>query len=279
MAGSNYVRRFWALAFLFLIMADSRPIGLFDSGVGGLSVLLEIAKSMPNENFVFLADQLHNPYGAKAKSELEDLSERITYFLLKRKIKALVIACNTATCYAMDYLRFNFDIPIVGVVPAVRPSAKLTKTGKIAIMSTPATAKSAYLASLVLEFAENRQCLKLGCGGLEESVETLDKKAWDDLLDTYTGKIQKFGADVIVLGCTHFPFLKKDIKKRMGPKVKVIDSGAAIARRVKYLLTKKGALSPKKDKDLFFTTGDAKEFSRVASVLLGENISAERVEI
>lgn len=279
MAGSNYVRRLRALAFFLLTMADTRPIGLFDSGVGGLSVLLEIAKTLPDESFVFLADQFHNPYGAKTKSELEDLSERITYFLLKQKIKALVVACNTATCYALDYLRFNFDIPIIGVVPAVRPSARITKKGKIAVMSTPATAKSAYLESLVLEFAKNRRCLKLGCAGLAESVETLDKKEWNRLLDTYTQKIKKFGADVIVLGCTHFPFLKKDIKKRMGPKVKVIDSGAAIARRVKYLLTKKGALSPKKGKDAFFSTGDAKEFSRVASVLMGTDISAERVEI
>ncbi len=240
---------------------------------------MEIAKTLPNENFVFLADQFHNPYGAKTKRELEDLAERITYFLLKQKAKAVVIACNTATCYALDYLRFNFDIPIVGVVPAVRPAARITNNGKIAIMSTPATAKSAYLNSLVLEFAKNRQCLKLGCDGLEESVEILDKKTWDKLLDIYTSKIKKFGVDVIVLGCTHFPFLKKDIRKRMGPKVKVIDSGAAIARRVKYLLKKKGALSPKKGKDLFFTTGDAQEFSRVASVLMGANISAERVEI
>ncbi len=260
-------------------MNDKRPIGLFDSGVGGLSVLLEIAKILPKENFIFLADQLNVPYGAKSKREIEDLSERITYFLQKQKIKALVIACNTATCYALDYLRLNFDIPIVGVVPAVKPAAKMTKIGKIVIMSTPATAKSSYLDLLVSEFAKNQQCLKLGCPGLEEVVETLNQSAGDKLLDKYTAQIKKFGADVVVLGCTHFPFLKGEIKKRLGPKVKVIDSGTAIARRVKYILVKKGTLSPKKDKDFFFTTGDPKEFSRVASILLKANIKSQKVEI
>ncbi|MBI2598981.1 glutamate racemase [Candidatus Curtissbacteria bacterium] len=260
-------------------MADKRPIGLFDSGVGGLSVLLEIAGLLPQENFVFLADQLHNPYGAKTKKELEDLTGRITDFLISRKIKALVIACNTATCYAIDYLRLNYDLPIIGVVPAVKPAVKITKTGKIAIMSTPATAKSSYLDELVRGFAKGRQCLKLGCAGLEEAVETWDRRESAILLDKYTARIEKFGSDVVVLGCTHFPFLKKDIKKRVGDKVKVIDSGQAIARRVKYILKKKDAFSTQKNNDLFFTTGDQKEFSRVASVLLGTDISAERVEI
>ncbi|MDO8487590.1 MAG: glutamate racemase [Candidatus Curtissbacteria bacterium] len=260
-------------------MQDKRPIGLFDSGVGGLSVLLEIAKILPNENFIFLADQLNVPYGGKTKRELEDLTERITYFLMKKKIKALVVACNTATCYALDYLRFNFDIPIVGVVPAVKPSAKLTKTGKIAIMSTPATAKSAYLASLIVEFGKHKNFLKLGCDGLEDAVETLDTNALEKLLDKYCAQIKKFGADVVILGCTHFPFLKEDIKKRLGPNVKVIDSGQAIARRVKYLLKRKDILSSSKDSDLFFTTGDEKEFSRVASQLLESIIKSQKAEI
>lgn len=260
-------------------MANSRPIGLFDSGVGGLSVLLEIAKVLPQENFIFLADQLNNPYGTKTKRELEDITEKITYFLMKKKIKTLVVACNTATCYAIDYLRLNFDIPIVGVVPAVRPAAKLTRVGKIAIMSTPATAKSFYLTSLVKEFAHGKKCLRLGCEGLEEAVEVLDKKSWDKLLDRYAKKIKNFGADVVVLGCTHFPFLKSDIKKRLGPKVKVIDSGQAIARRVKFLLAKKEKLSQRKGKNLFFTTGDPNEFSRVASALLGADIVGKKVEI
>ncbi|MEX2028340.1 MAG: glutamate racemase [Candidatus Curtissbacteria bacterium] len=258
---------------------NERPIGLFDSGVGGLSVMTEIGKALPNETFIFLADQLNNPYGAKTKRELEDLTEKITYFLMRQKIKALVVACNTATCYAIDYLRLNFDIPIVGVVPAVKPAAGLSKNGKIAIMSTPATAKSAYLDSLILDFAKSKKSLKLGCEGLEESVEALDKKSWDTLLDKYAKKIKNFGADVVVLGCTHFPFLKSEIKKRLGPKIRVIDSGQAIARRVKYLLAKKDELSGKKGKDLFFTTGDPKEFSRVASALLGYDVSSKKVEI
>src|SRR4030042_4739824 len=111
-------------------MADNRPIGLFDSGVGGLSVLLEIKKILPNESFVFLADQNHNPYGAKSPKELKTLSEKITKFLFKSDIKLLVVACNTATCYAIGHLRSKFKIPIIGVVPAVKPAVKLSKNNK-----------------------------------------------------------------------------------------------------------------------------------------------------
>ena len=121
-------------------MASNQPIGIFDSGVGGLSILKEVKETLPLESFIFLADQDHVPYGVKTKEELEDLSERITKFLLNYHIKLLVVACNTATCYVLDFLRLNFDISIIGVVPAVKPASEITVNGKIAVMSTPATA-------------------------------------------------------------------------------------------------------------------------------------------
>ena len=151
-------------------MADNNPIGIFDSGVGGLSVLAEIKKVLPTENFIFLADQSHVPYGAKTKRQLENLSERITNFLLTHHIKLLVIACNTATCHALDYLRSKYKVPIIGVVPAIKPAVAKSKKNKVVIMSTPATAKSAYLSDLIADFARHAHVLKLGCRGLEESV-------------------------------------------------------------------------------------------------------------
>ena len=260
-------------------MADNNPIGIFDSGVGGLSVLAEIKKVLPTENFIFLADQSHVPYGAKTKRQLENLSERITNFLLTHHIKLLVIACNTATCHALDYLRSKYKVPIIGVVPAIKPAAARSKNNKVAIMSTPATAKSVYLSRLIANFAPHAHVLKLGCLGLEESVEVLNKKQSLKLLDIYTKKIKKFGADVIVLGCTHFPHLKGDIQKLVGPNVKIIDSGRAIAKRTKFILQKMDALSKDNTLDVYYTTDDPQKFSKVASVLLGRKISAQKAII
>ncbi len=260
-------------------MADSRPIGLFDSGVGGLSVLLEIKKILPKESLIFLADQGHNPYGAKTKNQLINLSTRITNFLLKRDIKALVIACNTATCYALDSLRAKFKIPIIGVVPAVKPAVEMSRSGRIAIMSTPATAKSAYLSLLVSQHANKMKVLKLGCDGLEESVEYLKTEKISKLLKKYLARIKKFDADVIVLGCTHFPFLKKDIQKQISKKIEIIDSGEAIARRLKSILSQNKATSSKNYRDIYFTTKDPLLFSQVASKLLNQPVNSRFAKI
>lgn len=260
-------------------MADSNPIGLFDSGVGGLSILQEIRKILPQENYVFLADQANVPYGEKTKKELNKLSERIANFLKTFDTKLLVVACNTASCYSIGYLRAKFTIPIVGVVPAVKTAVAITKNGKIAVMSTPATAKSTYLKNLVNQFAPESDVLRLGCEGLEESVEVLNRPSISTLLDKYTNNLKDFGSDVIILGCTHYPFLKKDIKKRLSSKTKIIDSGHAIAKRVKHLLKTNKSLSKQKIKDLYFTTADAKKFSNVASSLLKYKVIAKQAVI
>jgi len=258
---------------------DNRPIGLFDSGVGGLSVLAEIKKILPKENFIFLADQAHVPYGSKSKKQLEKLSERITIFLIKHNIKMLVIACNTATCYALSHLRKNYNIPIVGVVPAIKPAAKLSNNSKIAVMSTPATAKSTYLKSLIQKYANDSKVLNLGCKQLEDSVEELDKKKISTLLDKYVSQVNNFNADVIILGCTHFPFLKNEIKKRSLSNAKIIDSGKSIAKRVKAILNDEKIKAETKVKDLFFTTASPQKFSKVASELLQYKVKGKKVTI
>lgn len=260
-------------------MSDNRPIGVFDSGVGGLSVLAEIKKQLPAQSFVFLADQANNPYGGKTKKQLNELAERITRFLLKHDIKLMVVACNTATCYAIDHLRSTFEIPIVGVVPAIKPAANVTKTGKVAILATPATAKSAYLKKLIKDFAPALDVFRIGCDGLEESVEYLKLKEIYQLLDIYLDKVKKTGADVIVLGCTHYPFLKKEIKKRINSNIKVIDSGRAIALRVKYILKDTARFARESASELYYTTGDPRKFSEVASTLLKYKVIAQKALI
>lgn len=258
---------------------DNRPIGMFDSGVGGLSVLYEVKKVLPNETYIFLADQANVPYGAKTKRQLKSLTKRITQFLLTYDIKMLVVACNTASCYTIDYLRQSFTIPIIGVVPAVKTATKISPRGKIAIMSTPATAKSAFLKELIKNVAPKNKILRLACTGLEEAVEYLNLTDIKDLITSYTLQVKNFGAQVIVLGCTHYPFLKKDIKKIVGKNIKVIDSGKAVASRVASIIQKEKISASKKSKDLYFTTGDPKIFSKVASTLLKYKISSQKANI
>ena len=263
-------------------MSGYKPIGVFDSGVGGLSVLSHLRIKLPFENLVFLADQKHVPYGQKTQKELHDLTERVTKFLLNFDIKLLVVACNTASCYAIGHLRSKFSIPIVGVVPAIKPAISLTKTGRIAVMSTPATAKSRYLKDLIGKFANGKKILRLGCSGLEDSIETLDSKKTEKLLNIYVSKVKSFGADVIVLGCTHYPFLKGEIAKRLGNGVRIVDSGKAVAERVNNLLQTPSKISQKnlkQFKQVFFTTGDPLMFSQVASKLLKYNIVGKKAYI
>ncbi len=255
---------------------DNRPIGLFDSGVGGLSILSDLKKTLPKENFIFLADQLNVPYGQKTKKELIKLTEAITQFLLKFNIKILVVACNTASCYAIGSLRSKFDIPIVGVVPAIKPASSITKNGRIAIMSTVATAKSPYLDKLIKQFAAPFKVLKLGCSGLEDAVEVLNTGKISKLLDKYVGKIKDFDADVIILGCTHYPWLKNQIKDRINSKVSIVDSGSAVAKRVSAVLRNKNISANTKSRDLFFTTGSPIKFSEVTSILLKNKITASK---
>src|SRR3990167_5920817 len=196
-------------------MVNNRPIGFFDSGVGLFSTLVETKKLLPNENFVIFADQSHNPYGEKSGHQIRKFARTATEFLIiKHNIKMMVLACNTATVLALDYLRKNFDIPIVGTVPAVKPAFEGHKQVRVAIMSTPATAKSKYLDSLINDFGEPTKTLKVGCTGLEEAIEVWDHTAIETCLDQYIKKINSAGPNVVVLGCTHYPLIRDLIRKK-----------------------------------------------------------------
>ncbi len=261
----------------------SAPIGVFDSGVGGLSVLRELRQLLPKEDFLFFADQAHVPYGEKNQLELEDLTSRIALFLLERKVKLIVIACNTATCYAIDTLRERFSVPFVGVVPAVKPAVAQSVRKVVAILSTPATAKSPALQKLVDDFASDAQVLRIGCAGLEDAVEagSIDSPETLRLLALYVSLAMDQEADQIVLGCTHYPFLRDQIQKLAGPHVDIVDSGKAVARRTHYLLDRLNLFRyrQKNGRVTYFTTGDPITFSQVASKLLKCRIRASRVVI
>ena len=259
-------------------MKSNNPIGFFDSGVGQLSVLLEVKKFLPWENYVIFADQVHNPYGDKSEAQIKRYTKEATAFLIrKHQIKMMVLACNTATVLALSYLRENFDIPIVGTVPAVKSAYNKSKKLKVAVMSTPATAKSKYLDDLVQKFENGAGTLKIGCYGLEEAIEVLDNKKIDKLIKTYTKKIKDFGADVVVLGCTHYPLIKTLIQKQLRRTATIIDSGRPIARHIRQVLENNKELSKKKHADIYYTTGSPQLFARVASKFLKHKITAQKL--
>lgn len=261
--------------------SDSRPIGIFDSGVGGLSILLEIKKLLPNESFIFLADQQNVPYGGKNKEQLISYLTNAMEFFTSKKVKAVVFACNTATVYTIDEMRQKFAIPIIGTVPVVKTIASITKSGKAAVFSTPATAKSEYLTDLIEKFAKGIEIKKIGGSNLEELVEEgkINDQQTIEVLKKHLIPLVESGVDAIALGCTHYPFLRAEIEKIVGPKVAIVDSGGAVARRTKVVLTSNNALSGEKGEDKYYTTGNKEKFEKVATKLMKRKIEAVKIEL
>jgi len=254
---------------------NKQPIGVFDSGIGGLSVLRELYKRLPNEDYIFFADQKNVPYGEKSKEELVALTKNIMRFLKEKNIKMAVVACNTATCYAIEEMRAAFDMPIVGTVPAIKFAAEATKTGNIGLIATPATASSQYVSDLVEKYAPEHNVLKIGCFGLENAVETgqLVSDSTTEILNQYILPLKGKNIDQLVLGCTHYPFLRPQIAEILGPMVSLVDSGDAVARRVESILLEKGMTNGEGTSATeFFTSNDAEFFSKVASQLLERSI-------
>jgi glutamate racemase len=249
---------------------DNRPIGIFDSGVGGLSVLVEVQKLLPKENFIFVADQTNVPYGGKTRKQLQSYTDKIMAFLVFQDVKVVIVACNTATVYAIDFLREKYKMPIIGTVPVIKTIANITKTKQTAVFSTPATAKSPYLAGLIRKFAPDVKVYKIGGTGLEELIETgdLENKKIDKILHESLEPLLKKNVDAIALGCTHYPFLRGKIEAIVGKNVQVVDSGGAVARRTKQILVHNQILGNKRTEDFYFTTGDKNKFAKAVESLL-----------
>jgi glutamate racemase len=221
---------------------------------------------------IFFADSGHVPYGEKSTAELHRLTGGITRFLLAQDAKIVVVACNTATVHAIGYLREEFpDVPFVGVVPVVKTLARRTRTGTIAVLSTPATSKSPYLAGLIKEFAPDKDVINVGCDGLENAVEAgqVRGRSTTALLERHLQPVTGSKADVVGLGCTHYPFLRSRIKRMLGPKVRLFDPSRPVARRVRQVLRERDALGENNPPEYrFYTTGDPALFGRVATTLL-----------
>jgi glutamate racemase len=246
---------------------DNRPIGILDSGIGGLSVFFEVKKLLPKENFIFLADQANCPYGNRSTKEILDLSQRMVDFLLKKDVKLLIVACNTITVTSIEKLREKYPkLPIVGIVPVIKTASQKSKDGKIGIFSTIATSNSKYQIDLIKKFANNLKVINIGSETLVPLIEKIDFKTIKQVLRKELKEFQAEGIDVLALGCSHFPLVKDQIQKLL-PDVLILDSGGAVARRTKQILINNKMLGNIKAKDFYYTTGDKKEFEKVLKVL------------
>jgi glutamate racemase len=246
-------------------------IGVFDSGVGGLSVWREIAAQLPDESSVYFADQGHIPYGPRPMQEIRAFSEAIARFLLGQGCSIIVVACNTASAAALTHLRATFPgVPFVGMEPAVKPAVQTTRTGRIGVMATPATFQGDLFASVVERFASGVQLVKQVCPGLVEQVETgqLDTPDTEAMLREFLAPMMAAGVDTIVLGCTHYPFLAPAIQRIVGPGVSVIDPSPAVARQVGGVMAQRGLFSVSGEvRRVFYTSGDAVGFAETVRQL------------
>jgi glutamate racemase len=260
---------------------DTRPIGIFDSGSGGLTIWKSVVTLLPHESTIYIGDHRHLPYSTKTIPFIRERGKRSIQFLLSKDVKLIVIACNTATVAAIDYFRKKFPhIPIVGVVPVVKTAALRSKIKKFAVLSTLYTAKSAYQKKLISTFASGCRVFSIGNTELVRLIEEgkIDSPDVYRLLETIFRPILSHNIDVLVLGCTHFPFLRKNIEDIVGPHVLVLDSGDAVSRHVKHILDHEGLSSsasiPRYD---FFTTGNVKKVNDVVRYLLGRGVVVKPV--
>lgn len=240
---------------------NNNPIGVLDSGLGGLTVWKEIVALLPNESTVYIADSKNTPYGTKSPDEIYELAKKSIEFLLSKKAKIIVTACNAITVSCVDQLRATFpDVPIVGTVPAIKPAGERTKNKRIGIISTTRTAASNYQEDLIRRFAADCTIFSYGTDDLVPLIEKGEMKSeqMTTVLKQALAPFIKEHVDCLVLGCTHYPFLIDQMQEILGPRVMIIDSGEAIARRVNSILAEKDMSSGlKKAEHAFFTTGDA----------------------
>jgi len=235
-------------------------IGIFDSGVGGLGIFSEIKKILPKENILYLADTANCPYGEKSVEKIKEICKKNTEFLINEGAKIIIVACNSASVSALNYLRSEYpNIPIIGVVPVVKTASEITKKKRIGILATKATINSEYLKGLIKEFCPGIKVYYQPAGGLVDIVEGYYFKKQPEIDKKVAKNVKELTAkniDVIALGCTHFPFLRKEIEKNAGPNIKILDSNGAVARQVKRVLKNNKSLLDKNNPQyVFYTTG------------------------
>jgi len=251
------------------------PIGIFDSGIGGLSVLRHVRTLLPEESLLYFADSGFAPYGEKPEAVIVERTVSIAAFLLTQQVKALVVACNTATAAAIAGLRARYpELPVVGVEPGLKPAANLSRSGTIGVLATANTLASEKFLKLQAQVAQDAKVTFLlqACNGLANQIEKgeLSSRETYQLVERYVKPLVEQGADTLVLGCTHYPFVEQLIREIAGPNVSIVDTGEPVAQQLCRLLIQRDLLtqSPSPDKLLAFTTGSHSSLALAFSKLL-----------
>ncbi len=261
-------------------MANENPIGVFDSGIGGITVFNAIRNELPRENLIYFGDSIHLPYGEKSMETIRQLSAGVTDFLLRQQCKMLVIACNTASAAALKFLREQHpQLPIIGMEPAVKPAAEQTQSGVVGVLATTATFQGELFASVVERFAKDVHVLRQPCPGLVQQIEagkTNDPET-ETMLRAWVEPMLEKGIDALVLGCTHYPFIRPLLQKIVGDGVRLIDPAPAVARQTRKILEQKNILhtTTATGKLRYFTTEPVNDFAETLFVLTGEQRNVE----
>jgi glutamate racemase len=272
------------LADSIVTLNRDAPIGIFDSGIGGLSVLRHVHTLLPDESLLYFADSGFAPYGEKPEAVIVERTVSIAAFLLTQNIKALVVACNTATAAAIAGLRARYpELPVVGVEPGLKPAASLTRGGTIGVLATANTLASDKFLKLQSQVAHDARVTFLlqACNGLAHQIEKgeLSSRETYQLVERYVKPFVEQGADTLVLGCTHYPFVEQLIREVAGPEVSIVDTGEPVARQLQRLLEQRNLLRqvPAADKLLAYTTGSSSTLSLAFSKLLRLDASVQVV--
>lgn len=260
----------------------SAPIGVCDSGVGGLTVLRAVRSLLPDEDLIYFADQANVPYGNRSLNEVRGLAEGAASFFVSQGAKLIVIACNTASAAALKHLRGLFpDYPFVGMEPAVKPAAEQTLSGKVGVLATPSTFQGELYASVVERFAHDVELYQATCPGLVQQIENghLNTPQTRKILEDALEPMLQEGVDTLVMGCTHFPFVIPLISEIAGGEVNVIDPAPAIARQVKRVLEARGLLRKRKKAGemVFRTSGDAEKMQVLLPKLIAVEAEVEQL--
>ncbi|MBN1383765.1 MAG: glutamate racemase [Elusimicrobia bacterium] len=264
---------------------QNSPIGIFDSGVGGLTVVKELLKILPNENIVYFGDTARVPYGTKSKDAVIKFSSEIIDFLTKKNVKLILVACNTASALALNTIRRKVGVPVVGVIePGAVSAVSTTRNKKIGIIGTEATIKSKAYEKTIRKIAGSCKIVNRACPLFVPIAEEgwVDRKVSEIIAGEYLKLIKKAHADTVVLGCTHYPLLKNVIGRVLGKNIKLVDSAAEVARKVKNILQNKKLLNTLKGTGhmQFFVSDAPEKFKRIGKIFLGKKIlSVSKVNI
>lgn len=260
-------------------ISPENPIGVFDSGVGGLSVLREIRKLLPHEDLLYVADSAYVPYGEKSQEFIQQRSLAISEFFIRQQAKAIVVACNTATSAAVELLRSRLTLPIVAMEPAIKPAAEQTRSRVVGVLATSGTLRSERFANLHARHGNGIEILVQPCPGWVELVESgnFENSEAQALIGRYVTPLIGKGADTLVLGCTHYPFLRNVIQEIAGADVAIIDPSPAVARELQRRLNQQHLLNTqeRKGRETFWTSGEPSQVAVAVSRLWGDTVTVK----